>query len=222
LDSINDSSAAAYLGESQKDESAVSDLSDKSMEYYDGNFSESILKLQQGQSNADVMIKLPRMGERDGFVALPDLSGNTRLSTMLDCESISKVINSYFDMIVNEVVSHGGDIVKFAGDAFFAEWKLNDYDADGLSKNGGVSNPLSNSNASLSNIQDVGRFNNNGRDEDMHRVATCVLAAAKCAAAIVEKFSDFSVGQALPHAAPVVCETSSDFKCSVRPGSRKI
>jgi class 3 adenylate cyclase len=200
LGSINDSTAS-YLGESQN-ESAVSDLSDEGMEFYDGNFSESILKLQQGQSNADVMIKLPKMVEREGAVVFADISGFTKLSTMLDCESLSKVINSYFDMIVHEVVSHGGDILKFAGDAFFAEWKLNDYD-DGLSKTGGVSNPLSNLNASLSTIQDMSGFNN-GRDEDVPRVATCVLAAAKCAAAIVEKFSDFSVGQAMPHAMPMI------------------
>ncbi|CAB9510670.1 cyclase type 10 [Seminavis robusta] len=200
LGSIRDDESESFMGSSRMGESAVSDLSDEGMEFYDGNFSESILKLQAGQSNTDVMIKLPKVVEREGAVVFADISGFTKLSTMLDCESLSKVINSYFDMIVNEVVSHGGDILKFAGDAFFAEWKVNDYD-DGMNKAGGASSALSNLNASLSTLQDV---NNYGKDDNMPRIATCVLAAAKCAAAIVEKFSDFSVGAAMPHAMPMV------------------
>lgn len=193
---------SSFMSQSQMEDSAVSDLSDEGMEFYDGNFSESILKLQQqGQSNTDVMIKLPKVVAREGAVVFADISGFTKLSTMLDCESLSKVINSYFDMIVNEVVSHGGDILKFAGDAFFAEWKVNDYD----DHNKGVSNPLSNLNASLSTIQDTSGFSHlNNDDENIPKVATCVLAASKCAASIVEKFSDFSVGQAMPHAMPMV------------------
>jgi class 3 adenylate cyclase len=182
------------------DESAVSDLSEEGggNEFYDGNFSESILKLQHGQSNTDAMIKLPKMIEREGALLFVDITGFTKLSTMLDCESLSKVINSYFDMIVNEVVSHGGDILKFAGDAFFAEWKVNDYEDPNEAD--GTSNPLSNLNASLSTIQDMSSFNN---EEDIPRLATCVLAACKCAAAIVEKFSDYQVSSAIPTAMPM-------------------
>ena len=35
----------------------------------------------------------------------------------------AKAINSYFHAIVDEVTSHGGDVLKFAGDAIFAEWR---------------------------------------------------------------------------------------------------
>jgi class 3 adenylate cyclase len=41
----------------------------------------------------------------------------------LDPESLSKAINVYFHQIVDLVTSQGGDILKFAGDAVFAEWK---------------------------------------------------------------------------------------------------
>ena len=209
----------SFMSDSQMEESAVSELSDEGMEFYDGNFSESILKLQQGQPNADVMIKLPKMVEREGAVIFADISGFTKLSTMLDCESLSKVINSYFDMIVNEVVSHGGDILKFAGDAFFAEWKVNDYE-DGGSKAGGGPHALSTLGSSLSTNLDLTGFNND--DDNVPRLSTCVLAATKCAAAIVEKFSDFSVGAAMPHAMPMVdgvrAEAMLNVHCGVGAG----
>jgi len=195
-DNSNDDS---FMSDSHMEESAISELSDpEGMEFYDGNFSNSIMRLQ-GQPDADVMIKLPKMVEREGAVVFADISGFTKLSTMLDCESLSKVINSYFDMIVNEVVSHGGDILKFAGDAFFAEWKVNDYE-DNSSQAGGP-RALSTLGSSLSTNLD---FTSTGDDDDVPRLSTCVLAATKCAAAIVEKFSDFSVGAAMPHAMPMV------------------
>ena len=51
-----------------------------------------------------------------------DISGFTRLSVTLDVESLSNAINSYFEMIVDIVEDHGGNILKFAGDAIFAKW----------------------------------------------------------------------------------------------------
>lgn len=42
----------------------------------------------------------------------------------MDPESLSKAINTYFQQIVDLVTSQGGDILKFAGDAVFAEWKI--------------------------------------------------------------------------------------------------
>jgi hypothetical protein len=37
--------------------------------------------------------------------------------------TIKKAINSYFQLIVNEVMEGKGDLLKFAGDAVFIEWK---------------------------------------------------------------------------------------------------
>mmetsp|Transcript_20356 Transcript_20356/g.23384 ORF Transcript_20356/g.23384 Transcript_20356/m.23384 type:complete len:1580 (-) Transcript_20356:160-4899(-) len=54
-----------------------------------------------------------------------DISGFTKLSLLLDLESLSKFINLYFQKIVDEVTNHGGDVLKFAGDAIFAEWRVN-------------------------------------------------------------------------------------------------
>ena len=53
-----------------------------------------------------------------------DISGFTKLSTLLDPENLSKVINSYFQAIVQKVFDFHGDIQKFAGDALFAEWRV--------------------------------------------------------------------------------------------------
>lgn len=38
-------------------------------------------------------------------------------------------MNSYFQLIVNEIVSLGGDVIKFAGDALFAEWQADIHEA---------------------------------------------------------------------------------------------
>lgn len=66
---------------------------------------------------------LPISKNSDSALLFVDMSGFTKISTVLDVESLSNAINSYFQLIVNEVTHHGGDILKFAGDAIFAEWK---------------------------------------------------------------------------------------------------
>jgi class 3 adenylate cyclase len=66
---------------------------------------------------------LPISKKHDSALLFVDMSGFTKISTILDVESLSNAINSYFQLIVNEVTTHGGDILKFAGDAIFAEWK---------------------------------------------------------------------------------------------------
>jgi class 3 adenylate cyclase len=130
---------------------------------------------------------LPHSRERESALLFVDINGFTKLSTMLDVESFSKVINSYFEMIVTEVISHGGDILKFAGDAFFAEWRVTD--ENGSQKNPGESNALKLLNASLSSSQDLsGPALQNGP-----MVCSCVWQASKCAESIVRKFSDYRV-----------------------------
>jgi class 3 adenylate cyclase len=172
---------------------------------FDVNFTESMMRFQ-GETNAKFMVNLPRAVKRECALLFVDMSGFTKLSTMLDVESLSKVINSYFDMIVSEVIHHGGDILKFAGDAFFAEWKVpHEQDGDssvlgGGSRHGGMGNnsshhrygALANLNASLVSINDMDW----DIDDDIPKVSSCVLAAAKCAVSIVEKFSDYHVTSA--------------------------
>jgi class 3 adenylate cyclase len=66
---------------------------------------------------------LPWIEYFDCALLFVDISGFTKLSTILEPESLSKVINSYFQLIVDKVFQFGGDIQKFAGDALFAEWR---------------------------------------------------------------------------------------------------
>lgn len=66
---------------------------------------------------------LPAVITYQGALLFVDISGFTKLSTVLDPEGLSKVINSYFQLIVDIVHDHAGDVQKFAGDAMFAEWR---------------------------------------------------------------------------------------------------
>ena len=171
-----------------EDSGSVSSLSDDggqgdNFDYETTNFSDAMMQIQH--SNANNMIHLPKSVERDCALLFVDMSGFTKLSTMLDVESLSKVINSYFDMIVSEVIQHGGDILKFAGDAFFAEWKV----VETPNEKSKASTPLSELNASLVSISEMDWDD----DEDVPKLSSCVLQAAKCAISIVEKFSDYHV-----------------------------
>jgi class 3 adenylate cyclase len=153
------------------------------------NFTRSVVRREHSgitAVNYDT-IRLPKAYERESAILFVDMSGFTKLSTILDVESLSKIINSYFDLIVSEVILYGGDILKFAGDAFFAEWRVPD-DSDTNSENEKTSNPLSDLNASLVSINDFNLY-----DTNILPVTRCVMMAAKCASSIVKKFSDYHV-----------------------------
>jgi len=68
--------------------------------------------------------ELPITTAHKAALLFVDMSGFTKISTTLDVESLSDAINSYFEMIVNNITTYGGDILKFAGDAIFAEWRV--------------------------------------------------------------------------------------------------
>ena len=72
---------------------------------------------------------LPFTTGHDGALLFVDISGFTKISQMMDVEHLTNAINSYFQMIVNNIISHGGDIIKFAGDALFAEWKVSHHES---------------------------------------------------------------------------------------------
>jgi len=68
--------------------------------------------------------------ERFPSVALfADISGFTRLAERLaqegpeGAEELSQLLNSYFGQLINLITEHGGDVVKFAGDALLALWR---------------------------------------------------------------------------------------------------
>jgi len=99
-----------------------------------------------------------------------DMSGFTSLANSLDVESLSKEINDYFEMIVDTVISHGGDILKFAGDAIFSEWRV---------------------------ISETSQTSSSSRSSDdtsmAMTIADCILTAATCAAKVVAECSDYPV-----------------------------
>lgn len=110
---------------------------------------------------------LPYATKHYSALLFVDISGFTKLSTLLDVEKLSKVINSYFQMIVNAITDDFGDILKFAGDAVFAEWRV----------------PLP-----LSHLDDPDKTEHFGK-----QIQKAVVDACQCAAKIVETCSDFPV-----------------------------
>ena len=111
-----------------------------------------------------------------------DISGFTKISVLLDVESLSNAINSYFQMIVNEISTFGGDILKFAGDAIFVEWK-----ASSSSSSGG----------------DGGK--------EVHRsLEYCASLAANCAASIVANCSGYIVSASKPIGTKRSCRMRGD------------
>lgn len=188
-------------------EGSVSSLSDEGVPsndtVFDTNYAETVIR-REGNLKSNDMIVLPKAVKRVSTILFVDMSGFTKLSTILDVESLSKVINSYFDMIVSEVISHGGDILKFAGDAFFAEWRVVEDDGNSttssnqkkktrrrnLKKNSSSNNcnPLSDLNASLASINEL-----SWDDHAIPPISMAVVYAAKCATSIVQKFSDYHV-----------------------------
>jgi predicted ATPase/class 3 adenylate cyclase len=64
-------------------------------------------------------------------VLFADISGFTALSERLAAkgadgvEELTQALNSYFGKMIEVVTAHGGDVVKFAGDAMLAFWPVN-------------------------------------------------------------------------------------------------
>lgn len=55
-------------------------------------------------------------------VLFVDVSGFTNLSQLYAVEDFKTFINEYFTKIIDIIKAHGGEVVKFAGDALFAIW----------------------------------------------------------------------------------------------------
>lgn len=107
----------------------------------------SLLETFSSYVPAMVAAQIARQGDRpDGpgterfpaAVLFVDVSGFTALAERLaqkgaqGTEDLSRLLNDYFGGLINLVHSHGGDIIKFAGDALLAFWPAQD---DGRSLN---------------------------------------------------------------------------------------
>ncbi|MNK57218.1 Adenylate cyclase 1 [compost metagenome] len=72
-------------------------------------------------------VDAPSLHRTDAAVLLADISGFTRLAETLSQhpageEVLSTILNSYFGHLIALVEAHGGDVIKFAGDALIALW----------------------------------------------------------------------------------------------------
>lgn len=67
-------------------------------------------------------------------VLFADVSGFTALAESLaqqgpaGAEELTRILNRYFGELIDLVYAHGGDLVKFAGDALLALWPAGDHD----------------------------------------------------------------------------------------------
>jgi class 3 adenylate cyclase/tetratricopeptide (TPR) repeat protein len=71
-------------------------------------------------------------------VLFTDISGYTALAEKLSqlresgAEDLSRILNDHFGQLITLVAAHGGDVIKFAGDALLAIWPVENQD-EGLS-----------------------------------------------------------------------------------------
>ncbi len=74
-------------------------------------------------------IPLPTFEDHPAAVLFADISGFTALTERLaaqgpkGAEELTQLLNTYFGQLIDIVTAHGGDVVKFAGDALLAVWQ---------------------------------------------------------------------------------------------------
>ena len=78
-------------------------------------------------SIAEEIIEHPELlglhGEkRQLYMLFSDLEGFTKMSNSLDPEMVARLLNRYLELLSNVVLSHGGILDKFVGDAVVAFW----------------------------------------------------------------------------------------------------
>ena len=75
-------------------------------------------------------IRAPELDRFTAAVLFADISGFTRLTERLarrgpaGAEQLTALLNAYFEQLVTHITDHGGDVVKFAGDALLAVWSV--------------------------------------------------------------------------------------------------
>jgi class 3 adenylate cyclase/tetratricopeptide (TPR) repeat protein len=77
----------------------------------------------------------PSLHRGEAAVLMADISGFTRLAETLAQhpsgeEALSRILNSYFGHLIALVEAHGGDVIKFAGDALVAVWPADTAEED--------------------------------------------------------------------------------------------
>ena len=150
-----------------------SKLDDKRLEMQKSRLKSFKIKSEPTGINSNTMeshpptpVLLPLVSAHQSALLFVDISGFTKLSIVLSPEALSKSINSYFELILNQVTAHGGDILKFAGDAVFVEWRASSR---------------------------CEHYNQPVVHRSPMTLSECVKAAALCASDIVANGSDFTV-----------------------------
>ena len=75
-----------------------------------------------------------RVDRFEGAILMADISGFTMMAEALarrgavGAEDLTRYLNIYFGRLIDLIVDHGGDILKFAGDALLAAWPAGDDD----------------------------------------------------------------------------------------------
>jgi adenylate cyclase len=80
-------------------------------------------------SRPDVENRLLASETIEGTVVFIDICGFTSLSEKLPAATVVELLNRYFDQMVKEIISHGGYVDKFMGDAVMAVFR-GDYHLD--------------------------------------------------------------------------------------------
>ncbi|KAI8850317.1 hypothetical protein BC829DRAFT_488861 [Chytridium lagenaria] len=79
----------------------------------------------------------PSVASSFAAVVMADVSGYSALAATLaergpvGAEILGKTMKRYLDKIIETIETHGGDIVKFAGDAVIVCWKMEEEEGDG-------------------------------------------------------------------------------------------
>eukprot|EP00797_Seminavis_robusta_P022824 Sro368_g127930.2 (2147) ;mRNA; r:15598-22595 len=123
-------------------------------------------------SSVTIKVPLPCGVKHHCALLFVDISGFTMLSTRLKVEQLSKTINAYFQLIVEHIEAFGGDVLKFAGDAVFVEWR----------------STRSSLLATSPHDPHDGMYGGEGLGDEK-----AVITAAACAARIIDKCTDYEV-----------------------------
>jgi len=115
-----------------------------------------------------------------GFV---DISGFTALAEKLNkeykrkgAELLNQYINKYFELLISRIVAHGGDVIKFAGDAMQVVWRTRaDAEPVGQLLEGEVSPP-----DALDALEEAGRL------------PGLVLSACSCCLDLLVNLNEYS------------------------------
>ncbi len=92
----------------------------------------SLLQTYLGQNSGErVLMGLVKRGDGEDIhavIVFSDLRGSTALAETLPREDYLAALNQYFDSTAGAVIEHGGEVLKFIGDAMLAIFPITDPD----------------------------------------------------------------------------------------------